>query len=826
MHEHVEKQWRELAEQGVFVFPLAAGGKNPGDLGVKWQKTWVDKQRNPWPQLASAYDEAEGLWMATGRVSMRVVLDIDKPEAGDYWRDKIGADLFDRALRVSTGKGYHLHFRIPPEDDRPWESHSDNDLGYDFRGDGGGVVIPPSVHASGRVYEWAGGELLDVPEALRHPAHTKPSNVKSLDRAREKKTPGSTLSGLLSDPPEEGGRNNWLTKVAGHLARLWPAPMADAYTELVRYIGATLPDPLEDAESLKTAESVWSREKTHTEGLACPPEAGFLSAHNGKMYTRCKGEDGNIYAKEWANFDLAARRVVQEHDERVFYVDIVAEHTTYANEPLRADVLGNINRLNVWLAAHHIVIIGQPTDLCKMSYGSRLIQYLLHQNPPMAQIAEFYGHQDDGSFITPDGIVEGGGVAPFRSVIPAAYLSGWVGYRYGTCPPEEALSVLREVLTFQEETTASVFGSWWAMALLKGRFSSSLFPFMLLEAGSESGKTTGFFAQMVALAGSKDGAGQHTAASFRDALAAHRNGIAWLDDMTEVSTGQVVDMIRQATGESTRGKKGLDNKLTERVALRSPILVSGEGSGTMMSEKAMSDRAVKLTFSSPKGRMSLRDPERPQWDDVVALQERYGGTTGGLTAVSGTLVAMVLARASLLSSLASLRPPGAGRHADKMAILRMGARVLADLTGDQSHVARVDAWVEAQVDTGAANLMVNEIVPWVLRQGGGGVPTMAKGWVPAFYSPQSGTVWVHSGQLADRWHERSNLSARERQLGTQAAIDTELAALGAASARKTVEFHGKSEGGNVQKRYREIPREWTAHILDRAGVDLGTAAAL
>ncbi len=810
----VMARWREYAHQGLWVFPLPPGGKNPGELGVKWKESWISRERNPWPQLAAVHGSAScGLWLATGQISKRVVLDIDKPEAGDYWRDKMGAEVYDHALRVATGKGYHLHFRIPEDDTREWASHSDNEIGYDLRADGTGVVIPPSVHASGREYIWESGELSDVPEVLRHP--TK-SNVSSLDRKREQRKPGSTLAGLLADLPQEGGRNNWLTKVGGHLAKLWPGPMEDGYHQLMLVLGQALESPLDEDEVAKTSESVWTKEKDRAGLDNWSDESGQLIGRDGRLYTRRKGEDGNTYAVEWADFDIRARRVVQEEDERVFYVDVETPHTTYTNEPIRADVLGSINRLNVWTAAHHCSIVGHPADLCKMSYGNRLLRYLLAQDPDASQTAHHYGVQDDGSFLTPDGLLEGGGVVPYRGTIPAGHLAGWVGYHYGTSPVDEAVGVLREVLTFQEETVASVFGSWWAMSLLKGRYPASLFPFMLLEAGSESGKTTGFFAMMVALAGSRDGAGQHTVASFRDAVAAHRNGVAWLDDMTDVSGGTVVDIIRQATSEGTRGKKGADNKVNERVTLISPILVSGEGSGSMMSEKAMSDRAVRLTFESPKGRRSARDSERAQWDDVVALEARYGGRTSGLTAVAGTLVAQILARASLLPSLPSLRLSEAGRHADKMAILRMGARVLADVTGDQSHVDRVDQWVSEQVDTGAANVAVNEIIPWALMSAGGGVPRSAVGWQPAYYDEQDGCVWVHVGRLSKAWLDRNRLPDRARQLGTEEAIRTELRSILGATKGST-----QLTGPGQKKRYVQLPPGMSATILDKIGEDLG-----
>jgi hypothetical protein len=824
--EQVRQEWERLAAQGAYVFPLPPGGKNPGELGVKWKETWVSKGRNPFPQLAAVhFDDARGLWLATGQISKRVVLDIDKPGAGDYWRDKIGPEIFDAALRVNTGKGFHLHFAIPADDDSPWEGHSDNALGYDLRADGGGVVVPPSVHSSGRRYEWAGGELQPVPQALRHPsprASQTGSNVVSLDGRRTRRQVESALTKALSTPPaaEGDGRNNWLASVSGHLARFWPVPMRDAFDQMVLHLGTTLDDPLDPGEAEKVAQSIWERERDRTQGQVnwFVPETGWLKGDGAKLFTQRLGSDGGKFVTEWADFDLVAQRVVQDADERVFYADVVTAHTTYPAEPIRAEVIGNIHRLNVWLAAHHISIVGHPADECKVAYGTRIMRYLLSQNPAVSQTAHHYGHQPDGTFLVPEGLLEGGGVAPHRDRVPAQHLSGWSKYRYGTVSETEAVGVLSEVLTFQDPVTASVFAAWWCMALLKGRYQSSLFPFMLLEAGSESGKTTGFFAQMVALSGNVDGAGQHTEASFRDSVAAHRNGIAWLDDMTEMATGKVVDIIRQATSEGNRGKKNMDNKNTDRIALLCPIMVSGEGSGTMLSEKAMRDRSVRLQFSSPKGRKSLHDPDRPQWDDVVALQNRYGGHAAGLSSVAGTLVARVLSEAPRLASLPSLRPSGAGRHADKMAILRMGARILDAVLGDEgsTHALRVDSWVAAQVDSGAANLAVNEIIPWALRSHGGGVPTGPNGWPPAYYNERTKTVWVSISRLADAWHGRHNLTARERQLGGEDAVRTELKAVGADTSGKVREVD-HVDGKAVGRRYVEIPAEWTERLLTAAG---------
>jgi len=831
----VRGEWERLAAEGLYVFPLPEGGKNPGDLGVKWRSTWVAKRMQPWPRLAFAKgDEAKGLWLATGQISRRVVLDIDSDQAEQRWREVLG-DLYDRALKVTTGRGVHLHFRIPDTDEREWPGHSDNDLGYDFRGDGGGVVIPPSVHATGRRYEWAGGDLLDAPECLRHPLRSdkptedsnvvelKPSNASRPSSAHKRQNSNvkSLLRNLIESPPssEGDGRNNWLTQVAGHLAKLFPAPMQDGYTALVRHLGTTLDDPLDEAEALKVADSIWAKQHSGA-GLIFEADSGFLAARDGRLYTTVKGEDGLVRVAEWSDFELRARRIVQDDDERTFYVDLVTGHTIYENEPLPADILGNIYRLTVWLTAHHASIAPPANDSCKVSSNTRLLRYLMSQDAPAAEQTPHYGHQADGSFVIPEGILGGGGVEPHGALVPADYLRGHVRYRYGMADRGTAREILREVLTFQDETVASVFGSWWAMALLKGRYPCSMFPFMMLDAGSESGKTTGFFAMMVALAGSMDGAGQHTPASFRDAVAAHRNGIAWLDDMTDVKVSQIADVVRQATSEGSRGKKDADNVGTTNQQLISPIMISGEGSGTMMSEKAMRDRAVRLEFSTPRDRRSLIDPSRLQWDDIVALTAKYGGRVGGLTDLAGSVVSLILdAGTPVLSQMPDLKDTG-GRHADKLSILRTGARVLEAVTGDIGHAALVDKWCSERFDEGAANLAVSEILPWVLRAASsGGVPTSAKGWSPVFWDSTRRTLWVSVEQTADLWRERKNLTDREQQLGTADSIRKELKAIGCEGSRMREvgrSLLGKAEG----RRYWELPPEWSQRVVSSSGYDL------
>lgn len=93
--------------------------------------------------------------LRTGTDSGLVVLDVDPIHGGS----RTIKTLIDRhgdlphAPRVRTGSGgWHLFFAHPGEPIR--NSASQLGPGLDIRGDGGYVIAPPSLHASGQRYRW------------------------------------------------------------------------------------------------------------------------------------------------------------------------------------------------------------------------------------------------------------------------------------------------------------------------------------------------------------------------------------------------------------------------------------------------------------------------------------------------------------------------------------------------------------------------------------------------------------------------------------------------------------------------------------------------
>jgi hypothetical protein len=94
--------------------------------------------------------------IATGSESGLFVLDIDPEHGGEQslqqLKDKYGP--LPETARVRTGSGgWHYYFRYPAGLRLP-NSSSKLGPGIDTRGDGGYVIAPPSLHVSGRRYEW------------------------------------------------------------------------------------------------------------------------------------------------------------------------------------------------------------------------------------------------------------------------------------------------------------------------------------------------------------------------------------------------------------------------------------------------------------------------------------------------------------------------------------------------------------------------------------------------------------------------------------------------------------------------------------------------
>lgn len=655
----------------------------------------------------------------------------------------------------------------------------------------------------------------------------------------------STLSELLGSPPERGTgqTNDWLTRVAGHYAKMH-RDKRDLYEVEVRRAAAMVDPDYEDTE--KVLESVWGTEQDGHPERSATLNNGWLVGNGRALFCQVQekhGEDTVFDLAPYADFDISARGVaVDEHSRRAYWVRI-SWRGQEIDATLDGEVLGDDRALRKWLAGFGATIDTPINAFPKTSPGVRLQRYLESQDPSPVQIVDTLGwHDSIPGFVTHEGLItkEGAVDKEQAGVVanPQLAIRDVAPYSYGFEGTfEEAQAVLAEVMTYQDEEVVSVFGAWWAACLLKPQFQSvtSIFPFFGVEAASESGKTNGYFRLMVALNGNTRGQIVPTKPVLRDYSSANRNGIVWADDLDDLSA--YGEILRASTSNGTASKMDMDRNGIRNTQIVAPILISGEQLG-MSSQKALADRAIVITAPSPVGRMSLRDPDRIQWLDVQDLMQRYSGVHG-LSVLAGWFQQFALEHvAEAVAALSEAKRSAKGRHGDKVAVLQAGARLLDALLGHDGawegqgeHARRVDAWASANDGPLLAdNTLTMEILPWALRtfHAHDQPETHSMGRFQNIDTPvfvrysgevtldnQGGVeVWASASLLADAWARDKNHRVDART-ATRTALMQQMERVSVAGSSKPFKIAGTGRNG----RYRRLLPEYAALVLERAEID-------
>lgn len=822
---------RELARQGLRPLPVKSGEKHPFDRWTKYRDSYS------FIQIATKILPDHGLWTMTGRRIGFIVLDCDNDEAVQLWRERIG-EPFDRTARSRGRKGVHTWWAVDPDGPEIKSFTHKNDPEaiergalYDLQAEGRGVMLPPSRHPDDPavVYRWE--ILLDAAVAAPDWLQMSPADraasaggTAGMGETGTAKTGRSIMSHLLLNPPEgEGERNNWHARLAGHFVKLMP--YLDAYEALAIALNAALPQPDDEDEVLKTWRWRWDAEREAREAEIGSPESAWLSGSGTELFTTVRIPTGKenyvLDRRPWANADVLAIGVIDsESSGRTYVVRVQRKDGLVHNDLVQPGMLGSANRTNEWLAKHGVSVLAPKLEEGGKTghVGQRLLRYLEWQRPDAFRAVLHLGWHADIGFVTHEGVITARGMRDHEAIMPDPWLRDIAPYHYGMADMATAKDVLREVLTFQDETVAAVFGAWWVACVLKGQIVDRWghFPYFMINAASEAGKTRGFFRLMLALSGSTE-FGVGTKASVRDYIGSHRNGILHIDDPDDVE--HLAELLRAAAGEATISKKGQDNRSTVKIKMVAPILLSGESLG-LSEEKAHRDRSISVDVPTPVGRMSRHDPARPQIDDIMELERRYPN----LTEFAGSLVQSALQQDSMLRQLSTLRGP-AGRYNEIKAILRLGARVLHGMLHDPAEeggydagwiVGRVDDWCIGQQDLGQANTLLTRILPWALHHREWRHLGSAVGNPPA-YIDREGQIWCHVERLAAEWQTEMRRRGLHDRLSNESAIRAQLRAIGVVHTvpKWIVSKKDRSldPGAEKRGRYCLVPPEYAELIL-------------
>src|SRR5699024_12423097 len=112
-------------------------------------------------------------------------------------------------------------------------------------------------------------------ELTRSPAVAQPRVLRPVESEV-----GTVLDDLLSNPPSEGGRNDWLARVCGHLARKHRDDRA-GYDQQGDQANSHLRPPLAEFEVKKTKHSSWDSEIQHHPERGAALANGILVSHQG-----------------------------------------------------------------------------------------------------------------------------------------------------------------------------------------------------------------------------------------------------------------------------------------------------------------------------------------------------------------------------------------------------------------------------------------------------------------------------------------------------------------------------------------------------------------
>jgi putative DNA primase/helicase len=224
----------KFAEKGWPIFPVKPRGKTPLTAhGLKDATTENETILGWWQKWPSA-----NIGVPTGEV---VVVDIDGA-TGEASLRALEAEFgpLPVTLQSTTGKGRHFWFDANGNKIR--NSAGKLGEGIDIRAKGGYVIAPPSIHESGKKYEWVSGDapLAELPVWIA--AKLKESPVHSGTNGHAQKI-------------SKGQRNTTLASLAGAMRRKG-ASEASILAALSQHNQQCCDPPLPDREVQTIAASV------------------------------------------------------------------------------------------------------------------------------------------------------------------------------------------------------------------------------------------------------------------------------------------------------------------------------------------------------------------------------------------------------------------------------------------------------------------------------------------------------------------------------------------------------------------------------------------
>jgi hypothetical protein len=229
------------ATRGFAVFPCAPRGKVPATPhGCRDATKDIAQIAGVWRE-----NPDRNVAVATGLVSGVFVLDVDGLDGEESLRrmeQQYGA--LPATVESITPRGRHLFFKC--ENGNVRNSAGALALGLDIRGDGGYVVLPPSIHPSGRPYVWSvdsADHFADAPAWLSNLLSGKTNG-----HCHRQAKSSEHWHHVLTHPVRNGACNATLTSICGKLLHVGLTELSFLYDVMCCINTARCAEPLSESE--------------------------------------------------------------------------------------------------------------------------------------------------------------------------------------------------------------------------------------------------------------------------------------------------------------------------------------------------------------------------------------------------------------------------------------------------------------------------------------------------------------------------------------------------------------------------------------------------
>jgi len=195
------KQWLESKGRGMFFdaeYSCKAAGKHPRVYNWEDEATIDPVKINEWWKR---WPNAN-VGIAAGKSGL-VCLDLDTYQDGAGEFALVQGER-ETVTNLTGGGGEHLIYKHPQDGEKINNSDRRFPDWVNVRAYGGQFVAPPSVHKSGRVYEWEVGygpheaEIMPLPDKLATVLQGAGGNGTRFQLSEEKVTPGKRHQTLLA----------------------------------------------------------------------------------------------------------------------------------------------------------------------------------------------------------------------------------------------------------------------------------------------------------------------------------------------------------------------------------------------------------------------------------------------------------------------------------------------------------------------------------------------------------------------------------------------------------------------------------------------------